>query len=63
MSKQDAIELMKSSKTKDEWNANCDKVKAANGGYPDWWYPEIVASGLMDKTLGDGASQIKIIAI
>lgn len=52
--------LMKSSKDEQEWNANCDKVKAANGGYPGFWFPAIVMSGLMDRTLGAGASDIKL---
>ena len=61
MEKNEAIELMKSSKSKEEWNRNCDKVKAANQGfYPEWWYAEIISSGLCDQVLGDGASQIKI---
>lgn len=63
MEKNEAIELMKSSKTKQEWNDNTDKVKAAFGGYPEWWYAEIVTSGLMDETLGAGASQIKIVIL
>ena len=43
-------ELMQSSKSEKEWNANCDKVKAANNGYPSFWFAEVVMSGLMDKT-------------
>ena len=42
--------LMSSSKSEREWNDNCDKVKAANGGYPHWWFLEIVISGLMANT-------------
>jgi hypothetical protein len=60
MEKQEAIELLKSSKTKDQWNENTDKIKAAFGGYPEWWYATVVTSGLMDAVLGEGASQIKI---
>ena len=42
----DVKDLMKSSKSTKEWNANCDKVKAANGSnYPDFWYAEIIQSG------------------
>ena len=41
---------MTSSKSKEEWNENCDKVKAAhNGGYPEWWYVEIIESGLYSR--------------
>lgn len=44
-------ELMKSSKSPNDWNGNADKVKAAfNGNLPDFWYPDIIASGLMDET-------------
>lgn len=52
MTKQEVIDLMKSSKSKQEWNDNCDKVKKACNGYPDFWFVEIVMSGLADKTLG-----------
>ncbi len=62
MEKQEIIDLMSSSKNSKEWNENCDKVKRDNkGDYPSWWYSEIVLSGLCDKTLGDGASNLKVI--
>jgi len=60
MTEKEVIELMSSSKNEAEWNENCDKVKKACNGYPSFWYGAIVLSGLMDRTLGDGASQIKI---
>ena len=46
----DVVSLMESSKTEAEWDANCDKVKAANNGYPQFWYAAIVLSGVMGKT-------------
>ena len=46
----DVVSLMQSSKTEKEWNANCDKVKSANGGYPQFWYAAIVLSGVMSAT-------------
>lgn len=42
--------LMQSSTSETEWNANCDKVKKANNGYPDFWYAAIVLSGLSAET-------------
>lgn len=61
MDKNEVINLMKSSKSHQEWNANCDTVKKAHGGgYPDYWYQEIILSGLCDRTLGEGSSTIKI---
>ena len=41
------VNLMKSSKTKKEWEKNCDSVKAANGGkYPYFWYDAVEQSRL-----------------
>jgi len=61
MEKQEVMDLLKSSKNSSEWNANCDTIKKAfNGGYPAWWYQEVVLSGFMDDTLGPGSSTIKI---
>ena len=43
--------FMATSRNEAEWNDNCDAVKAANKGYPNFWFDTIVLSGLMDKTL------------
>ncbi len=40
---------MESSTTREEWDSNCDAVKAANKGYPQFWYALIVASGLLSR--------------
>lgn len=48
--KEDVVKLMKTSKNSNEWNNNCDKVKAANGNnYPGFWYASIVLSGVMAR--------------
>lgn len=60
MTKEEVLKLMASSKDKDEWNLNCEKVKAACGGYPKYWYIEVIKSGLCDRTLGNGSSSIII---
>lgn len=63
MEKQEVIDLMKTSKNDKEWNANCATVKNAHGNsYPDFWYAEIISSGLCDEVLGAGSSEIKITA-
>lgn len=41
--------LMRTSKTEDEWNANCDAVKSANDGYPNFWFATVLASGLVGE--------------
>lgn len=43
---EEVVKLMESSKSETEWNANCDAVKQANGGYPAFWYEAILLSGL-----------------
>ena len=61
MEKKEVIDLMKSSKNLQEWNSNCDEVKKAHdNGYPEYWYVEMILSGLCDKILGDRSSKIKI---
>ena len=49
MNEQDVIDLMASSKSNSEWNANCDKVKEACNGYPEFWYGTVIVSGLCDR--------------
>ncbi len=45
------LKSLEQAKTADEWNAICDRVKAANDGrYPDDWYTRVVMSGLLDRT-------------
>jgi len=46
----DVVALMKSSCNEQEWNKNCDKVKAANNGYPEFWFETIVLSGVLAET-------------
>lgn len=58
---------MQSSNTQDEWNQNLEKVKSAhNGELPEYWYREIVNSGLVDeiaKKWNGLGSTIKIMTI
>lgn len=49
MTIEEVKDLMKSSKSAKEWDDNCDKVKEYFKGYPDWWYREIVLSGIHFK--------------
>lgn len=62
MTQEEVLSLMRSSNTKAEWNANCDKVKRArNGGYPPYWFKEIIQARLCDELFGAGPGDIKII--
>jgi hypothetical protein len=61
MTKEEVVDLMKSSKNTQEWNSNCDTVKTAHDGqYPDYWFTTMIMSGLCDEILGKGASDITI---
>ena len=46
MNENEVVELMESSKSEQEWNDNCDKVKKACDGYPSFWYASIIMSGV-----------------
>ena len=61
--KQNAVELLKSSESDQDWSDNVDAIQAANGGgYPPWWYQEVIATGLpqavADKWQGDAGIEI-----
>jgi len=51
MDEAQVVALMKSSTSAQEWNENCAKVKKACGGYPSFWYPAILASGVAEETM------------
>lgn len=50
---EDVKELMRTSKDEQEWNNNCVKVKQVNNGYPDFWFREIIISGLYSEVKGN----------
>jgi len=50
MSEAEVVDLMSSSNSEKEWNANADKVKAAHNGYPDFWYAAVIMSGVLAIT-------------
>lgn len=47
---EDVVILMRSSNNETEWNANCDRVKKANSGYPQFWYEAIILGGVLQQT-------------
>lgn len=54
MQKSDVVKLMESSKSENEWNSNCDKVKLAHDGqYPNYWYETIIMSGVANKVMSN----------
>lgn len=65
MTEQEVIDLMSSATSDEDWNQKTLQVKRAfNNGYPAFWYPAIIASGLGDKIAakwgGSTGLQIKI---
>lgn len=60
------IAALEACTSEDQWNAQCDAVKAARGGaYPPDWWPVMKLSGRMDRILAGfgGDSEIRLIAI
>ena len=60
MNEQEVLDLMKSSKSMTEWNANCDTVKAKCDGYPSFWYTSIILSDVYTQTATKWGSDGKI---
>ncbi len=47
MTREEVVDLMKSSRSGDDWDANCVVVKAAHDGYyPRYWFEAFLESGL-----------------
>lgn len=65
MTRDEVVTLMKSSATEAQWNANCDKVKAACGGYPPFWFEVILRSGVARETMASwgGTDQIRVVPL
>jgi hypothetical protein len=64
MTREEVIALMESSTSETEWNDNCDKVKSACGGYPDYWWEAIMQSGLSQRVTAafGGSDEITVSA-
>lgn len=60
MTEQELIDLMESSNSEKEWNANCDIVKQKCNGYPSFWYKAIVIGGVMAETSAKWGGDDKI---
>lgn len=66
LTKQDqAVTLLQSSTSESDWNANIDKIKEANNGYPGWWYTAVIAPGLPQRVASGwgGSGEITITPI
>lgn len=46
MTEAEVVALMKGSTSTRDWNDRCDLVKAACGGYPEFWWQAIQQSGI-----------------
>ena len=57
---EEVVALMKSSKSEQEWNDNCDKVKADFNGYPNFWHTAIMMSNITQKTTNSFGSNADI---
>ncbi len=44
------VELMKGSRSQREWDINCETVRGACKGFPDFWYKAIVTSDVEKDT-------------
>lgn len=60
MSEAEVVALMESSKSKTEWERNCDEVKRRCGDYPEFWFSAIVLSGLATRVAASFGSDAGI---
>lgn len=55
MSKDEALNMMRNSRTVAEWNRNVDTIKAAMGGLPAWWYEVKTLNVCLKRIVPGGA--------
>ncbi len=61
MTPAEVIALMETSQSEREWRKNCNEVKRRCGGdYPDFWYEEILASGVGEQIMNRWGGTTKI---
>ena len=60
MTRDEVIALMETSQTREQWNTNCDVVKANCNGYPPFWFEAIIQSGVGDRIAARWGSDMKI---
>lgn len=51
MNRDEVIALMESSTSEVEWNSNAEMIKVACGGYPSFWFKDIVMGGVLRRTV------------
>ena len=49
MTREEVTKFMTDAKNVDDWNERCDLVKKTFNGYPDFWYEDIIATGMAGK--------------
>lgn len=45
----EAVTLLESARTADEWNAAVDRIQRGHKGYPAWWIEAVIESGLFER--------------
>ncbi len=64
---QEELDRLSNTKNDSEWNAACDDIKKAHGGYPHDWWPKVMQSGLAAKVAANwgqpDAFEIKVMPL
>lgn len=51
ISKKDmTLQQLELCRTAAQWDKTVDNIIKDNGGYPNWWYTDVIASGLLKRT-------------
>ena len=63
---EDVKAALSETRSEKEWNRVCDEVKEGNdGGYPAWWWKEIIVSGFADGVMKKwgGSTEIHVVEL
>ena len=62
MTREEVASLMRGSMSYEEWGRNCATVKRYCGGYPDFWYPAVLGSYVLENFLQRMDARFKAVA-
>lgn len=59
----EALEKLEATTTREEWENLIDNEIAPGGKYPDWWYQEVIATGMVSRKAEGFGAQLTVSAL
>jgi hypothetical protein len=60
MTKEEVLALLEKCQSRKDWGMACDFIKMSCDGYPDFWWEEVIQSGVGDRIAARWGSDMRI---